>query len=113
MKKHTNHNKYLKAIQENVCSICVDSSSDGRCTLTKNEICAVQYFLPQILQVVHSTKSDDIFEFYQALKENVCSECIASSEDDSCYLREDSNCSLDRYFPLIVETIQHVDEEEF
>lgn len=101
--------KYLKAIEENVCSICVDSSENGKCTLTDKEVCAVQYFLPEIVSVIHSSNPDDLQECYQRLKEIVCVNCRAQTDSGYCYLREDSNCSLDRYFMLIIETIQKVD----
>ena len=105
--------KYIKAIRDNVCSICVDSTEAGDCTLTKNEVCAVQYFLPKIVEVVHKVEDDDFEKYYQELKEHVCSDCKAATEDgENCYLRDDANCSLDRYFNLIVETIQKVDAAE-
>ncbi|MCX6151896.1 MAG: hypothetical protein NTX22_15330 [Ignavibacteriales bacterium] len=103
-------NKYKKAIRENVCSVCVDSSDSGECTLTEIEICAVEKFLPQIVKVVHSIQSDDVFDYVDLLRKNVCVYCRAQDEINNCYLREDANCSLDRYFPLIVETIQKVDK---
>lgn len=103
--------KYLKAIKENICSICADSSETGKCTLNEREVCAVQYFLPEIIDVVHKTDSDEIEDYYKNLKNVVCHNCRAQDSEGDCYLREDSNCSLDRYFRLIVETIQKVDEQ--
>ena len=102
--------KYLEAIKKNVCSICVDSSEKGNCTLNERETCAAEYFLPKILDVVHNNPSADIHECYKILKDTVCVDCRAQESNGNCYLREDSNCSLDRYFSLIVETIQKVDE---
>ncbi len=101
--------KYLSAIKENICSICVDSTEKGNCTLNEKEVCAVQYFLPQIVDVVHSLDSEYLDDYYNELKDNVCKECRAAESEGNCYLREDSNCSLDRYFSLIVETIKKVD----
>lgn len=101
-------NKYIKAIRENICSICVDSSESGECTLNEKESCAVEQFFPKILEVVHSIDSDDIKDYERKLREVVCEKCRASENGD-CYLREDSNCSLDRYFSIIVETIKKVD----
>ena len=101
--------KYLEAIRENVCSICVDSDEKGKCRLNEREICAVEYFLPKIISVVHSTDSPDIEDYFHNLREEVCSKCRDKEEKNNCYLREDSNCSLDRYFHLIVSTIKKVD----
>ncbi|MFC2085040.1 hypothetical protein ACFLS9_08290 [Bacteroidota bacterium] len=103
--------KYLKEIKQDICSICADSDDRGKCSLTEEEICAIEYFLPKIVEVVHSIKSDDIFEYHQKLREEVCKNCKASSDGIECYLRDDANCALDRYFPLIVETIQKVDNQ--
>ncbi len=100
--------KYLKALKQNVCSICVDSNEKGGCTLNEKESCAVELFLPQILNVIHNTDSDNMQEIHQQLKDTICIECRAQ-ENGNCYLREDANCSLDRYFWSIIETIQKVD----
>jgi hypothetical protein len=100
--------KYLKALKQNVCAICVDSNEKGGCTLNEKESCAVELFFPQIINVVHNVGSDDLKELHNKLRETVCVECRAQ-ENGNCYLREDANCSLDRYFSLIVETIQRVD----
>jgi hypothetical protein len=101
--------KYLKAIKQNVCSICVDSNEKGRCTLNENEVCAVELYLPKIINVIHNNENEELTKIYKNLKETVCIECHTQNEDGHCYLREDANCSLDRYFYLIVETIQKVD----
>ena len=100
--------KYLKALKQNVCSICVDSNELGGCTLNEKESCAVELFLPQIIEVVHSIDSAKMKDYKDELRKTVCVECRAREGGD-CYLREDANCSLDRYFSLIVETIQKVD----
>jgi len=100
--------KYLKAIKQNVCSICVDSNEKGICTLNEKETCAVELFLPQIIEVVHSIESNDKKEYFNKLHEVVCTGC-RTQENGNCYLREDANCSLDRYFPIIVDIIHKVD----
>ena len=103
--------KYIKAIEENVCSICVDSTTEGNCTLNKNELCAVKYYLPKILEVVQGTDTDEIEKYKEQLADIVCKECRNEESEGNCYLREDANCSLDRYFSIIVETIKKVDKE--
>ncbi|MCU7490063.1 MAG: hypothetical protein ACM3UR_16060 [Bacteroidota bacterium] len=101
--------KYLKAIRQNICSICADSNDLGKCSLTQDEVCALEAYLPQIVEIVHSIDSSDIQDYVNVLRREVCSECRTQEENGYCYLREDVNCSLDRYFPLIVETIQKAD----
>ena len=91
--------KYLKAIKLNVCSICVDSNERGGCTLTEKETCAVELYLPRIVEIVHDSENETVGEIYLKLKDQICGHC-----------RNDSNCSLDRYFPLIVEVIRNEDK---
>jgi hypothetical protein len=102
--------KYLKAIKQNVCSICVDSNEKGGCTLNEKETCAVELYLPQIIEIVNSLESDDIKEYFNKLHDVVCTKC-REKEEGSCYLREDANCSLDRHFPIIVDVIKKVNKE--
>jgi hypothetical protein len=104
-------NIYLDAIRENVCSICVDSSETGKCLLTKKELCAVEKYLPGIVDVVHSLKSDNIGEYVNLLKSKICFYCRLQDKSGNCVLREEVNCSLDRYFPYIVEIIKRVDKK--
>lgn len=101
--------EYLEAIREKVCAVCVDSDEEGKCTLNSKEICAVEMFLPKIVEIVKNRKSNDIWDYYEEMKSKICAECNAKTKDDSCYLREDANCSLDRYFPLIVDAIRKVE----
>lgn len=100
--------KYLRAIKENLCSICVDSNKNGVCTLSESEICAVEQFLPEIVQIVQS--EDEYDKQYELLKNSICKNCRNDDESDNCNLSENANCSLDRYFPQIVEIIQKVDK---
>ncbi|MBU1098286.1 MAG: hypothetical protein CVV23_02670 [Ignavibacteriae bacterium HGW-Ignavibacteriae-2] len=104
-----NSDKYLKAIKENICSICVDSSEEGECILTEKEICAVEIYLPKIVELIHGSQTDNIFDLHLELRDKICSDCKTSKNKEHCHLRDDSNCALDRYFSIIVDTIQKVD----
>ncbi|MGD8778543.1 MAG: hypothetical protein PVH88_06225 [Ignavibacteria bacterium] len=104
-------NKYIKAIRENICSICIDSDENGICTLSNNEICAVEHHFPKIIEVINDNDTENIDELVTVLREEVCSECNSQNEEGTCNLRDDANCSLDRYFPVIAETIRKVEAE--
>ncbi|PJA97433.1 MAG: hypothetical protein CO129_01215 [Ignavibacteriales bacterium CG_4_9_14_3_um_filter_34_10] len=101
--------KYINAIRKNICEICCDSDEEGKCSLSKGEICAVENYLPQIIRLIHQSNTDDINKQYEILRDEICAKCRTSESKDKCYLREEVNCSLDRYFPLIIETIRKVD----
>ena len=101
--------KYYKAVENKICKMCIDAKDDGTCTLTEEEKCAVKIFLPEIIKLVHESNSDNFDHLYKKLKDEVCIDCKARNEEGFCYLKDDSNCSLDRYFTTIVETIKNVD----
>ncbi|MCF8267827.1 MAG: hypothetical protein K9I69_07060 [Ignavibacteriales bacterium] len=104
--------KYLEAIRKNVCSLCIDSDENGNCTLNEKERCAVELFLPKIIETIRKAETDDLTLQYRALKDHVCRECRVKEGSDKCYLKEDANCSLDRYYHIIVETVLQVDAAE-
>jgi len=101
--------KYIKAVKENVCSICADSDDQGQCMLGDSDICAVEMYLPLIVEIVHEHETDDIHYYYEQLKKRICTHCRAREENGYCYLKRDANCALDRYFLLIINTIKRVD----
>jgi hypothetical protein len=102
--------KYLKAIKENVCAICVDSSEKGKCTLHKDETCAVEFYFPQIMEIIKDNYNSDKKIMLDKLRAKICVDCRAQNEEEFCYLREDANCSLDRYFNVIVDVVYKVDK---
>lgn len=101
--------KYYKAVENKICKMCIDADDGGNCVLTEEEKCAVKLFLPQIVEIVHTTNSDNLDDHFKKLKADVCTDCEARDDKGKCYLREDANCALDRYFTVIVETIKKVD----
>ena len=69
----------------------------------------IERFFPQILEVVRMNYSASMEPYEAALRQKVCSTCINQSSDGKCVVREDLECSLDRYFPLIVQAIEELD----
>jgi len=102
-------NKYLKAIKTHVCSICCDSDEKGRCELTTEEVCAIELYIDDIVEIIHSNKDENFDTIYALLKEKVCKNCKTRTKDGYCYLKESANCSLERYFYLIIEIVNKVD----
>ncbi|MFH0734954.1 MAG: hypothetical protein V1773_11045 [bacterium] len=102
-------NKYLIALKKNVCSICCDSDEKGKCTLNNDEFCSIEIHIDQIVEVIHSSDNKNYQILYKNLKETVCKNCKAKTENGYCSVKEDANCSLERYFYLIVDIINKVD----
>ena len=100
--------RYLQAIREKICTKCIDRTSTGICAATTYEACAINRFLPEIIDIVLTTGGNDLGVHVARLRENVCSVCQHQSPDGHCDLRDDVECALDRYFPLVVEAIREI-----
>ena len=104
--------KYLREIQAIVCHKCIDSDGKGNCLLSRDTECAMKLFFPQIVEAVRSTYSTSMETYERALREKVCSVCAHQTHDGICSLRNDVECALDRYFPLLVQRIESLDHRE-
>ena len=101
--------QYWQAIQGKICPRCLDGDGKGNCRLPAGEECAVQSFLPQIITAIKNVHSTSMGVYISALRGYVCSFCEHQSTDDlNCKKRNHLECALDRYYPLVVETIESV-----
>jgi nucleotide-binding universal stress UspA family protein len=100
--------RYLQAIRQKVCTKCIDRTSSGLCAASTYEACAINRYLPEIIEIVLTTPGTGTEAGIARLRETICSVCHHQSPDGRCDLRDDVECALDRYFPLIVEAIQEV-----
>ena len=98
--------EYWDALQAKVCVKCVDGDGKGECRIAGGTACALQAYLPQIIQTINSVYSHSIVPYEEQLREHICSACVHQSADGHCQVRKDVACALDRYFPLIVQVIE-------
>lgn len=98
--------KYLQQIRQNVCSKCIDRTASGLCVATTFEACAINRFLPEIIDIVLAGPAESYDDTVGKLRSRVCSACEQQSPDGRCDLRDDVECALDRYFPLVIEAIR-------
>ncbi len=103
--------QYWQVIQAKICRRCLDGDGTGECRLPIGEECALKSFLPQIIITVANTKTNSIDAVVSALRRHVCILCDHQSADMVCRKRDDLECALDRYFPLVVEIIETVRAE--
>jgi hypothetical protein len=99
-------NNSIEAIRDKVCSICVDSTDDGLCSLRNDEICAIEFHYKKLVELVERIDSENIRDYSGEMKKILCAECYLTDGEEKCTLRDDANCALERYFPLIVQTIR-------
>ena len=100
--------QYWQAIQQKLCPRCLDGDGQGNCRLPIGEECALKSFLPQVVLTTLNIKSDSMDTYINVLRRNVCILCDHQLPDISCKKRHDLECSLDRYYPLVIEIIETV-----
>ena len=99
---------YWQAIRTKVCTKCIDGDGFGNCRLDPAIECALQQYLPLIVQAVSQVKSAEMEDYIRELRAITCTQCSRQSVNGYCMLRNEVDCALDRYFPLVVEAIEEV-----
>lgn len=104
----------LEAIVRNkICNVCTERTVAGRCGLEDPADCSLFHLFPQVAQAIQSTRSDDIHDYIQAIRQNVCSACRHEGPDGSCEPRREVRCSLDAYLLLVVDAIEEATGKSF
>lgn len=93
-------------VRDRICRVCSDRKMDGTCGLEEPAGCALFRLFPQVAQAIQATSSDDLQDYINAIRGNVCSVCTAQDSSGDCGLRQDVQCALDSYLLLIVEAIE-------
>ena len=98
---------YWHAIQKHVCGVCLDQADDGGCGLTRR-VCALQAHLPRLVQVLTAVQSTRMDEYEAAVRAEICAGCSGQDAEGRCGLREEANCALYAYLPLVLEAVESV-----
>jgi hypothetical protein len=102
-----------KIVRDTICRVCSDRKEDGTCGLEVPGTCALFRMFPQVAQTIQSTHSDDIRDYVQAIRNQVCSVCIGQDADGSCETRENVACALNAYLLLVVDAIEEATGRKF
>jgi len=94
-------------VQQKVCRKCIDGDGRGDCRLPVDEECALKANAPLIFESIRAVDSPDYNAYVQALRTAVCSACVHQDRNGDCWKRNRLDCALDRYYPLIVEVVEH------
>ena len=100
-------------VRNRICGVCSDRTVDGTCGLEEPAECALFRLFPQVAQAIQSTHSDDIQDYIDAIRRDVCTVCAAQDNEGHCGLREQVRCSLDAYLLLVVEAIEEATGKTF
>ncbi len=100
------YDEYWEAVQQKICAKCLDGDGAGGCRIGRDEMCALKAYFPTVINVVNSVYSHSIVPYEEELRRRVCAVCRHQSGEGICHVREQVECALDRYFPLLVEVIE-------
>ncbi|MFQ5769151.1 MAG: hypothetical protein ACE5HX_01345 [bacterium] len=107
---------YMESIRCRVCTICNnhivthvvgEDQPIIRCGLPHDKLCAIECYLPKIVEVVESVDSQRMEDYIIRLRYKVCSKC-KNLENGYCPNWLKGDCALDRHFMLVVEAIKDV-----
>ena len=100
-------------VREKICAVCSERTVAGGCDLEDPSSCALFRLFPQVAKAIQSVDSDEIGDYIQAIRKDVCSICTEQAADGSCALRRQVECALDAYLLLIVEVIEAATGKNF
>jgi hypothetical protein len=94
------------AVREKICAVCTDRDGKGGCGLEDPSACALFRLFTQMARAIESIASDDIRDYVNAVRKDVCSVCSGQEPDGTCEQRDQVRCALDAYLIPIVEAIE-------
>ena len=100
-------------VRNRICKVCTDRTVDGQCGLEEPTRCALFRLFPQVARAVQRVKSDDIQEYIDAIRQDVCGVCHEQASDGSCESRQEVQCALDAYLLLVVDAIEEATGKTF
>lgn len=100
-------------IRNRVCKVCVNRTINGDCGLEKPSSCALFQFFPQVARAIQSVKRDDIQQYVDAIRREVCAVCADQDRTGRCRARLQVECALDAYLQLVVDAIEEAPGKTF
>ena len=76
-------------------------------------VCALFRLFPQVAKAIQSVQSDEINDYIQAIRPNVCSVCNDQAPTVVCETRHQVQCALDAYLLLVVDVIEEATGKNF
>jgi hypothetical protein len=100
-------------VRNRICSVCTERLAAGGCGLEKTESCALFDLFPRVAKAIQSTNSNDIHEYIEAIRRDVCPVCLDQDSDGSCERRLQVRCALDAYLLPVVDAIEEATGKVF
>lgn len=100
-------------VRNRICSVCDERTAAGGCGLAQPAGCALFQLFPRVAQAIRSVKSDNILEYIEAIRRDVCSVCLEQDPDGSCERRQEARCALEAYLLPVVDAIEEATGRTF
>ena len=100
-------------VRNRICSVCTERTIDGQCGLEEPSSCALFRLFPEVARAIQSVRSDDIQQYIEAIRQQVCSVCEGQASDGSCETRQQVRCALDAYLIPVVDAIEEATGRNF
>jgi hypothetical protein len=100
-------------VRNRICNVCTSRTVDGECGLENPTSCALFRLFPQVAHAIQSVRSDDIQQYVDAIRRQVCTVCSDQAPDGTCETRQQVQCALDAYLLLVVDVIEEVTGKTF
>ncbi|MBI3088468.1 MAG: hypothetical protein HYY91_06290 [Candidatus Omnitrophica bacterium] len=100
---------YRDAVATHVHGICLDRNLDPRSSLKTEAACRIDRYLPELVELAKAAGPRNGAGFEIAVEHTICLQCGHQSWLGACQVRENAECCLYRYLPLVYDAIQRVD----
>jgi hypothetical protein len=100
--------QYWNAVEEQICLKCADGDGAGNCLMPAGSGCELLEYFPLIVGVVNDVYSAKIEDYIWRLRREVCAQCASVQPDSRCHRRDDVDCTLNRFYPLVIGAIESI-----
>lgn len=102
--------RYREALTRHVHSICWNRNLDSQSMINTEADCRIERLLPNLVALAKLVGPGDYATFESALPSTICVTCGNQDMSGDCRVREEAECCLYRYLPLVYDAIHSVDE---
>jgi hypothetical protein len=105
-----------RAIRANVCVQCSDRPTGSEAwpsnTIRSCEtLCPIFVHLHKLDAIAQRVKAPTLDPYELEIREDVCQHCeLSETAGDYCSARTTGQCQLSRYLPLVIDTLERVDQ---
>lgn len=100
-------------VRNRICKVCTSRTIDGDCGQEDSTSCALFRLFPQVAKAIQSVESDDIQQYVDAIRQQVCAVCTEQDTAGRCETRQQVQCALDAYLLLVVDAIEEATGKTF